>query len=162
SARADLAEVEVLEAEGLGTNDEAPGEQGIAARPLALHMVARDCDQLERLPRPLQPGQQRPAREPADDRLLVRRPAVLQLPPLSVLVLSAVAEAPPRKAAVPATRAVAPAPMACRAVSGSMPPSTSSSILRSCLAMRLAIASIFLSWPVMNFCPPKPGFTLMT
>ena len=33
---------------------------------------------------------------------------------------------------------------------------------QAALATMLAIASIFLSWLVMNFCPPNPGLTLIT
>src|SRR5260221_6628156 len=156
------AKVEILERQGPAADGEAAGEQGVAPRAFAPDMVARHGDELERLLRRPQPRQERPAREPGDDGALGGRAVVAHAEPLSALMLSAYAPGPPRKAAVPATSAVAPAPTAWRAVSGSIPPSTSSTISRSCLAMRLAIASILVSWPEMNFWPPKPGLTVIT
>src|SRR5688500_2867363 len=117
-------------------------------------MVARHGGQAKRgLARTDEPRQQGAPGQLADD-VLTSRVRAGHPSPRSARILAAYWPGPPRKAAVPATRAVAPAAIACGALLGSMPPSTSMVTSRPSLLTRLATASIFFSWLEMNFCPP--------
>ena len=62
--------------------------------------------------------------------------------------------------AVPATSTVAPAWTTSGAVSGVMPPSTSSAMGRSPIMRRTC--AILGSWSCRKACPPKPGLTVIT
>ena len=90
-----------------------------------------------------------------------REAAPLMAQPRRAAMLAAYDDMPPRNTLVPATRVSAPAATHCRAVSGVIPPSTSSAIERPDFAMRFAALSIFFDWLGMKDCPPNPGFTVM-
>ena len=89
AGRADRRDVEVLERQSLAADGKPAGEQGVAARSFAAHMVARDGDELERLLGRPQPGQKRAAGKLADDGTLGRRTVVAHELPLSALMLPA-------------------------------------------------------------------------
>ena len=64
--------------------------------------------------------------------------------------------------ALPATSTLAPAALTRGEVSGSIPPSTSSSQAGFCSSINPRIVAIFGSMSCMKCCPPKPGSTVIT
>jgi len=66
------------------------------------------------------------------------------------------------KTAVPATSTVAPAEATRGAVSGVMPPSTSTRVFRPRRWIVSAMRSIFGRHASMKLWPPKPGLTVIT
>ena len=66
------------------------------------------------------------------------------------------------KTALPATSTSHPAAFTSGAVFASMPPSHSSAQERPRSVIQARIVSIFGSISAMNFCPPKPGSTVIT
>src|SRR5690606_30070039 len=114
-------------------------------------------------------GQAEPGAPPGADQPLARLDSVgggvggiIAHPPRSAAILAAYSAGPPVKVAVPATKASAPAAIARGSVSRSIPPSTSRSIWRPEAVILCRSAAILASCDSMNFCPPKPGLTLIT
>ena len=75
--------------DGLVAQGESPGEEGVAALAIALHMVARNGHELERLTaRSEQPREERPLGELSNDGIL-RRAVGTHPSPLRALMLAA-------------------------------------------------------------------------
>src|SRR6185437_4496547 len=140
---------------------EAAREQGVAARGVARPGLAETNGEVRRS---APPKAQVIDRRAVKDGLRQRHQPTARAAPLPRRrsILAAYAAAPPLKVAVPATRTSAPASRASCAVSTVMPPSTSRSMRRPLVSMRRRRARILSSCEAMNFCPPKPGLTLIT
>ena len=88
AVRTNDAEIQLRQRERVAATEKSAAEQGFAALAVTLDMVAWHGDELERLARTLEPGQQRAARQLLDDIALGRRALGRHWPPLSALMLA--------------------------------------------------------------------------